>query len=160
MKIRTLFASTIALTLMGSTIVPQQAQADIPMEVSSDEGYYFISSPASDTTLPAYGGRLRLYDVHIAKMFEMSHFDCQSANYKSDYTFRWRYLAGSNSNKTNMGEFHISCKLAGNIAAAYGLGKPEYTPTSGRLQMVPTLKITGAKVDKWMRFTASFKPVR
>jgi hypothetical protein len=160
MKAQILVSSTLSLALLGVAIAPPIAKADIPMEVSSDEGYYFISSPASDTTLAAYGGRLRLYDVHIAKMFEMSHYDCKSASYKGDYTFRWVYLAGSGGNKTNMGEFHISCNLANDIAAAYGLGKAEYTPTSGRPQMVPTLKITGGKIDKWIRFTNNFKPVR
>jgi hypothetical protein len=160
MNLKTLFASTIAIALFGVAIAPQIAKADIPMEVSSDEGYYFISSPASDTTLSAYGGRLRLYDVHIAKMFEMSHYDCESGSYKGDYTFRWIYSAGSSGNKTNMGEFHISCNLANDIAAAYGLGKAEYTRTSGRPQMVPTLNITGGKIDKWIRFTNKFKPIR
>ena len=160
MKTKTILASTIALMMIGNAIVPQIARADIEMSISSDEGYYFLTSPVDDTTAPAYGGKLRLYDVHIAKLFEMSHFDCQRRNYQSDYTFRWRYFAGSDNNKTNMGEFHISCRLANDVATAYGLGKTEYTRTSGRPVNVPTLNITGGKVDKWIRFTNNFKPVR
>ena len=154
MKIRTLLASTIALTLLGSAIVPNSAQANIEMTVSSDEGYYFLTAPVEDTTVPAYGGRLRLYDVHIAKMFEMTHYYCQSRS--SERVLKWIYSA----NRTAMGEFHISCDLANDISAAYGLGRTEYTPTSGRPANVPTLNITGGKVDKWIRFTNNFKPVR
>ena len=154
MNIKTLFASTIALTLIGSAIVPQIAQANIEMTVSSDEGYYFLSTPVDDTTVPAYGGRLRLYDVHIAKMFEMTQYYCKPRG--GERVLKWIYSA----NKTPMGEFHISCDLANDITVAYGLGKTEYTRTSGRPANVPTLNITGGKVDKWIRFTNNFKPVR
>jgi hypothetical protein len=154
MKAQFLFSTTIALMLISGAIAPQIAQANIDMSVSNDEGYYFLTAPVDDTTVPAYGGRLRLYDVHIAKMFEMTHYYCKSAS--SERVLKWRYSA----NRTSMGEFHISCDLASDIAVAYGLGKTEYTPTSGRPANVPTLNITGGKVDKWIRFTNTFKPVR
>ena len=73
MKIRTLFATTIALTLLGGSIalLPQPAKADPQkMTVFGEEGYFFLVAKEDDTTLSAYGGRLRLYDVHIAKLFE------------------------------------------------------------------------------------------
>lgn len=53
MNTKTLFASTIALTLIGSTIVPQIAQAEIQTKFFADEGYYFLRVPDTDTTLPA-----------------------------------------------------------------------------------------------------------
>jgi hypothetical protein len=158
MKIRTLFASTIALTLMGSAIISQNARADIPMRYSADEGYYFLTVPDTNTTTPAYGGRLRLYDVHIAKMIEISYDECQRFKYPSDHIVPWYYYAGDG--KINMGKFDVSCRLANEIAKSYGLGKPERTETGGRPRMIPTFSITGAKVDKWIRFTNNFKPVK
>jgi hypothetical protein len=44
-----------------------------------------LTAPNRDTTQPAYGGKLRLYDVHLAKMFETSHFLCQQSRGVSGY---------------------------------------------------------------------------
>ena len=152
---KTLFATTIALTIIGSSLFANSVKADIPMQVSSDEGFHFLVVPNSETTSSAYGGRLRLYDVHIAKIFEMSHYYCQ---YGRENVFILRYFA--NNGKTPMGTFRITCRLDNKIASAYGLGKTEYTPTSGRAANVPTLKITGGKIDAWMNFTQNFKPMQ
>ena len=158
MKTKTLFASTIALTLIGSAIVSQNAKADLPMIVGNDEGLWYVTVPDSDTTAPAYGGKLRLYDVHIAKMFEVTHDSCTRGNSRKDY--EWTYTADRGQAK--MGTFIISCQLAQDIVTAYGLGKPEATKLEGsrRTYVIPTLNITGGKVDKWIRFTNNFKPVR
>lgn len=152
---KTIFATTIALTIIGTSLFANSAKADIPMQVSNDDGLHFLVVPNSETTSPAYGGKLRLYDVHIAKMFEMSHYYCQ---YGRENVFIWRYLA--NGGKTYMGTFRITCRLANEVVSAYGLGKTEYTPTSGRAANVPTLKITGDKIDTWMNFTQNFKSIQ
>ena len=156
MNTKTLFASTIALTLIGSAIVPQNAQAEIAMTIGIDEGYYYISVPDSDTTASAYGGKLRLYDVHIAKMFEVSHDACKRYN----RSIEWTYTADRGQAK--MGTFLISCKLAQDITIAYGFRAPEATTFEGsrKVNMIPTLNITGGKIDRWIRFTNNFKPVR
>jgi len=44
-----------------------------------------LTAPNRDTTQPAYSGKLRLYDVHLAKMFETSHFLCQQSRGVSGY---------------------------------------------------------------------------
>jgi hypothetical protein len=157
MNSKSLFASTIALTLLSGAILPQMATAEIKTKFFADEGYYFLKVPDTDTTLPAYGGRLRLYDVHIAKMFEISYEFC-SRHYDNNKVLPWYYYA--NDGKINMGEFRISCALARDIVSAYGLGKGELTETDTRPRTFPTLNITGGKVEKWMRFTSNFKPVR
>ena len=157
MKIKTLFATTIALTLLGGTIalLPQPAKADPKkMNVFADEGYYFLMAQEEDTTLSAYGGRLRLYDVHIAKLFESTSYYCKNSS--STKPYRWKYTAAGQP----MGEFHISCQLASDIVSAYGLGKPEETQGMARPMYIPILNITGGKIDKWMQFTQNFKPVR
>jgi len=156
MKTSTRVAIAVATTLIASAITSQGVKADISMDVSSDEGYNFLTVPDTDTTQSAYGGRLRNYDVHVAKMFEMTYYYCQQSY--GNHTYRWRYSASNG--KVGMGEFHISCRLASDIATAYGLGKPEYTPTSGRPINVPTLNITGGKIDQWMHFTRNFTPMR
>ena len=130
-----LLATTIALTLLGGSIAlcPQPVKADPQkMTVFADEGYYFLMAQEEDTT----------------------SYYCKNSS--STKPYRWKYTAAGQP----MGEFHISCQLASDIVAAYGLGKPEETQSMARPMYIPTLNITGGKVDKWMRFTQNFKPVR
>lgn len=98
----------------------------LPMRISFDEGFGMILVPDNDTTISAYGGRLSRYDVHIAKMFEVTHFMCQQRMVSP--RIKWNYAAGGGS--INMGNFDISCQLANEIASAYGLGKSEMTSIS------------------------------
>ena len=158
MKIKTLFASTIALTILGSATVPQIAQAEISMKISPGRSGWTITVPDEDTTVPAYGGRLRKYDVHIAKMVEITSLSCKQS--PRSRTLSWTYYADNGS--ANMGTFALSCGLVWDLFEAYGTGKPEATEfvDSEGVTMVPTLNITGGKVDKWIRFTNNFKPVR
>ncbi len=122
-----------------------------------------LTAPNRDTTQPAYGGRLRLYDVHLAKMFETSHFLCQQFTSVSGY--EWVYSAGNGS--IRMGNFRIPCSLAKEMASTYGLGKPERTsiakdteggPTESDVYSIPIFDITGSKVQRWMNFVQNFKP--
>ncbi len=124
-----------------------------------------LTVPDQDTTQPAYGGQLRLYDVHLAKMFETSHFLCQQFRGVSGY--EWVYSAGNGS--IRMGNFRISCSLANEMASTYGLGKPERTSiakdTEGGtpesdVYSIPILDITGSKVQQWINFVQNFKPTR
>ncbi|MEG4441833.1 hypothetical protein QUB47_06750 [Microcoleus sp. AT9_B5] len=122
-----------------------------------------LTAPNRDTTQPAYGGKLRFYDVHLAKMFETSHFLCQQFRGVSGY--EWVYLAGNGS--IRMGNFRIPCSLASETASTYGLGKPERTsiakdteggPPESDVYSIPILDITGSKVQRWMNFVQNFKP--
>ena len=122
-----------------------------------------LTAPNRDTTQPAYGGRLRLYDVHLAKMFETSHFLCQQSRGVSGY--EWVYSAGNGS--IRMGNFRIPCSLASEAASTYGLGKPERTSIArdtegGRpesdVYSIPILDITGSRVQRWINFMQNFKP--
>jgi hypothetical protein len=157
MNTKTLLISTIALTLIGSAIAPQPAKADIPMTITPETGGWTLTVPDDDTTVSAYGGRLRHYDVHIAKMIEVTRPGCKQT--PRHYTKRWKYLAGNGS--IDMGTFVISCGLTFDLFEAYGTGKSEETEFVGLgTSLMPTLNITGGKVDKWIRFTNNFKPVR
>lgn len=149
-----------------------QAQAvaqstELPMEISRAEEFLFLTVPDRDTTRSAYGGKLRLYDVHVAKMFEVTHFFCQQYQQPGSYEQYWGYAAGGGD--IRMGRFKISCRLAADIAAGYGLGKVERTniqisyEEGGRATdtyQIPILNITGGKVSRWMSFTQKFRPSR
>ena len=156
MKTKTLFASMIALILMGNAIVPQNAKAELPMKLFDHGNGISLIVPDSDTTEAAYGGRLRLYDVHIAKMVEVTYHACTERRQKNGLTF----LYAADNGKSNMGTFRISCQLATDIVSAYGLGKYEPSQFIDDEVKIRTLNITGGKVDKWIRFTNNFKPVR
>jgi hypothetical protein len=141
------------------------AQTKVPMRLQHGEGTYTLTVSETDTTKSAYGGQLRLYDVHIAKMFEVTYADCQEiprAGFRD-----WDYWAGNG--RISMGTFRITCQLAGDIANTYGLGKPERTaisysqeeagPPISRTRSIPILDITGNKIDRWLNFVQSFRPI-
>jgi hypothetical protein len=170
MKPKMLFVLPIAATLMAGAIAPQVALAAIPMVVTIDEGLWSLDVPNADTTASAYGGRLRLYDVHIAKMVEVTHDRC-GRNGSGSKTYYWSYSA--DRGRANMGSFKITCELAQSLASTYELGKPESTTVrfeahfdrktgpimDSRTEMIPILNITGGKkIDKWMNFTSNFQP--
>jgi hypothetical protein len=173
MKTKILFVWPIAATLMAGMITPQAAQADVPMIVTYEEGDWSLNVPDADTTASAYGGKLRLYDVHIAKMVEVTHNRCSSSRTSSSpkesgsliKNYNWMY--SSAQGRVDIGHFRISCKLAQSLATAYGLGQPESTTVrfevssavmGSRTEMIPILNITGKKIDQWMNFTRNFKP--
>lgn len=150
------------------------AQSEIPVTINfggSERDSFVLMSltvPDTHTTKSAYGGQLRLYDVHIAKMFEVTHFLCLQLGANSSFKgHEWLYRA--DNGKINMGRFQITCQLAADIANAYGLGKPERTsigldteggPPQSRTGLIPTLNITGNKINQWLNFTERFQPIR
>jgi hypothetical protein len=161
------FLTATLATILLSSIAAPSAQAG-PGEnvgtdgttIGTDGDTWFLRTPVSDTTKSFNGGTLRVYDVHIAKMVEVTHHQCNNTRSRRDRT--WFYFAKDE----NMGTFRISCDLANDLAIAYGMGKPELTnifmaeiekPSTTR---IPTLNITGGKVKTWMSFTQNFKPIR
>jgi hypothetical protein len=114
--------------------------------------------PDKNTTVSA-GEGLRRYDAHIAKMFEITHHECQDSNFKYR-GISWYYEADNGN--IDMGKFNITCKLARDIAQAYGLGKAQATNIiyyrADNVVNIPTLNITGDKVNKWLNFVQGFKP--
>lgn len=159
-----LIAGTFFSTL--AAVQPLSAQnTALPMRISTSEGMFNLTVPDTDTTRSAYGGKLRVYDVHLAKMVEVTHFMCSSGRLSPGTV--WSYAAGNG--EISMGSFQISCRLASDLATAYGLGKPERTTINisfeesgreNRVMNVPILAITGGKVERWMSFTRNFRPVQ
>ena len=165
-----------ALTIALSTPKPLVAQTDVPIaeihwsNYTSKDGWQAIKFTVSDryTAKSAGTRKLRLYDIHIAKMFEISHFLCDRDRTSEGYD--WSYEA-ENGN-IEMGRFKISCNLARSTAATYGLGKPKTTVIrrnfnlkNGRPSIavekyaIPTLNIAKNRVVQWKTFVQTFPPL-
>lgn len=165
-----------ALTIALSTPKPLVAQTDVPIaeirwsNYTSKDGWQAIKFTVADRhTAKSTGDRkLRLYDVHIAKMFEISHFLCERD--RTSVGYDWSYEA-ENGN-IEIGRFKISCNLARSTAATYGLGKPKITVIrrnfnlrNGRPSIavekyaIPTLNIAKNRVVQWKSFVQTFPPL-
>lgn len=116
--------------------------------------------PDTDTTRSAYGGQLRRYDVHLAKMFEVTDYECRRQSERNWSQVAWQYYAAGGD--VNMGTFFITCNHAREIAIAYGLGQTEATSILYYrvtiAEDVPILNIVGDKIGRWLDFTRSFRP--
>ncbi|WP_084555348.1 hypothetical protein [[Phormidium ambiguum] IAM M-71] len=118
-----------------------------------------------DTTRPA-GGGLRRYDVHLAKIFEVTNFECKRmATQSSNIPWRgtglaWSYLA--NGGNTFMGVFTIDCSKAREVVNRFGLSGAEQTvifyEEARYVGNVPTLNITGSNLRAWLKFVQSVPP--
>lgn len=126
--------------------------------------------PDEDTTQSAFGGELRRYDVHVAKMFEVTSHLCQQN--QEIQRIDWFYEAANS--RANMGRFTIRCRLAREVAAAYGQKRLEKTWIKREFKgdwsngdkeseqttqhLVPVLELKGSKASKWMDFVQQFRP--
>jgi hypothetical protein len=174
------------LAFLGALVIallfPSKAQASTDFPVTEIRWWHQgsqtawqtarLTVPDQDTSVSAYGGSLRRYDVHLAKMFEMTYHLCQQTqNLKG---IGWQYEAANGN--ANMGMFRIRCQTAKEIVSGYRLGRTETTrliidqqaiqpkTTHQRDQVIaqsseiPTLKIQGGKIDRWMKFVQKVKP--
>jgi serine/threonine-protein kinase len=171
MKIKPVLAALTALAIA----LPASAQ-DFPITRIESRGLgtaniymggFTLVVPDTDTTRLAYGegSRLRRYEVHLAKMFEITIWHCKRIPDPSQSFAFWEYYAANGDVK--MGGFDISCPLALSVANAYGLGRTERTVitelstrTANRTIAidVPILQITGGKIDRWLTFVEGLKP--
>lgn len=157
-------ACTILATVLGSKAVI--AETAVPITRISFAGaggnfsqrYGTFVVPDKDTSLPAYGGALTRYDVHVAKMIEITHFEwCQKRpNYQGVY---YSYEA---NNGIFMGQLYISCDLAKNAVDTFGLGRPESTVIYDRDRpstvSIPVLDLNGRKIPQFQRLVQSIRP--
>lgn len=123
LKLSSLLTS-LALIFTSIGVEAQTVRKSLPMNVFTSEGMYDLTVPDTQTTKSAFDGKLRIYDVHIAKMFEVTYLDCQQ--FGEGGSREWSYFAGNGN--INMGTFYIPCKLVYDIVAAYGLGLSKNTP--------------------------------
>ena len=156
-----LFATTLLNTETGIAQTALPIKSIVFLHANNGINVADFTVPDRDTTASAYGGQLRRYDVHIAKMFELTDFECRNRPSESNWNrIIWRYHA--NNGNTNMGAFDISCSQARDVTVAYGLGQPERTEVfyyRARATInVPILNITGSKVSAWLGFVQKFRP--
>ncbi|MEG4405582.1 hypothetical protein [Microcoleus sp. MON2_D5] len=181
MRGRWLFAAIFTCVVTAFTLAPLTpnsalARTELPIteirwfNYSPEDSWQPIQFivPDRNTAKSAGSRKLRLYDVHIAKMFEISHFLCDRDRASEGYN--WSYQAENGS--IEMGRFKISCNLARSIAPAYGLGKPEITVirrhfnlNNGRPSIavekysIPTFNIAKNRVVQWRDFVQKFPPI-
>lgn len=123
-----------------------------------------FSVPDRNNDRAFFNSELSLYDVHIAKMYEVTNALCdRRLTFPFNQplqVFQWSYSA----NSIPIGQLQISCREAEDVMNTYGRAflsestvirrplSPDTPPTSEILQ-IPTLNLTGYQVPLWQRFT-------
>ncbi|NJK75918.1 MAG: hypothetical protein HC942_20345 [Microcoleus sp. SU_5_6] len=182
MRKKRLFAAVFAVVATALAIAllrPQAivAETEVPIteirwfNFASKEGWQHIqfTVPSEDNTKPVSGSKLRLYHVHIARMFEISHFLCDRDRTSAGYDWSYEVANGN----INVGRFKISCNLAREIATTYDLGKPKITIIRRNFHLkdggpsvaleqysIPVLNLTKNKISQWMNFVKNLTPIR
>jgi hypothetical protein len=153
-----------ALGVMASvlTIAPSSlAQTALPItrinvaRAGGDTFHRWVTFvvPDKDTSASAYGGALSRYDVHIAKMIELTaHEFCNHQSRRGAY---FNYEA--DNGRIFMGKIFVSCGTARSAIETYGVGKAEKTIVqyAGNPEPVnvPVLDLRGAKIRTFQRTT-------
>lgn len=157
--------TTTIQAALAKTVVPISEIA-IKGQTQLGEDKYLIGKfviPDRDNTQSAYGGKLRQYDVHLAKIFETTHYLCRQRIGSGKNTWHgisWLYLV--NGGKARVGIFTIECLRSQGVVNRFGLAKPETTPMnffgSKKAFEVPILSIFGSKIPEWQKFVQIVKP--
>lgn len=166
--------STAALAVLASlTTHTSPAIAREPVAInsivisgvdSSGTAFASLSVPNRSNDRAFFNSELSLYDVHIAKMYEVTDALCQRRLTfpfnQPLQIFQWSYSASS----IPIGQLQISCREAEDVMNTYGRAflsestairrplSPDAPPSSELLQ-IPTLNITGYQVPLWKSFT-------
>ena len=122
-----------------------------------------LTVPDRNTTR-SVAGRLRRYDLHIAKMFEVTDYQCRiwqnsPIPYEGEKGIAWVYLAANG--KDWIGIFTIDCEKARHVMNSFAQSKPERTKIfyyeARHFKDVPTLALTTSKeeVARWLKFVQS-----
>ncbi len=154
----------------SAQMASQSTEVPMKLEFVVEQEMYIMTVPNRDISQSAYGGKLRFYDVHIAKMFEMTYDDCQRIQRRFPQGIdgmSWLYKPGNGDDSITPELFYISCSLAYEIVDTYGLGKAEQTVVESFVEnqaavytetrSIQTLNITGSKVPQWIDFVRGFQ---
>lgn len=135
---------------------------------SSGTAFASLSVPDRDNSGNFFGQELSLYDLHIAKMYEVTDALCQRRLTfpfnQAIQVFQWSYSA----NGIPIGQLQISCRDAENVMLTYGRGfSSESTPIrrplspdappSFELMPIPTLNLAGYQASRWKDFTQQLR---
>jgi hypothetical protein len=135
---------------------------------SSGTAFVSLSVPNRDNSSNFFAQELSLYDLHIAKMYEVTDALCQRRLTfpfnQPIQVFQWSYSA----NSIPIGQLQISCRDAENVMLTYGRGfssestairrplSPDAPPSSELLQ-IPTLNLAGYEASRWKNFTQQLR---
>jgi len=116
--------------------------------------------PDRDTSVSADGGSLTRYDIHVAKMIEITHF--QWCTPREGYAGVY-YNYEANNGRVFMGKLFISCALAKETVERFGTEpKDERTELLDRgnpyTVSVPVLDLKGSKAKPFKKLVQSIKP--
>jgi serine/threonine-protein kinase len=113
--------------------------------------------PESTAVTPVKNG-LRLYEVHLAKMIEVSESYCQDR--ESDYLIHWIYKV--DQGKIFMGQFSWSCQFARDTLKKFGSSGTEKmtihhrgNPTS---ETISVLDINSNNAKEFINLVKTLKP--
>ncbi len=109
------------------------------------------------TTTPVKDG-LRLYEVHLAKMLEVSELFCRDR--EPNYKFTWNYQA--EEGKVYMGEYSWTCQFARDTLKKFGSsGKETITihyVDNPKQETISALNITGKNAQNFINLVKTLKP--
>lgn len=154
----------LGVSILGGLAEPAHA-VRTPMRISTGEGLYSLIVPELDVMQRLPESQLSLFDIHLAKMFEVTHHMCITDNLSPGTS--WTYLAGSGS-RVVKADLIITCEQAQGLASVYGLATPELTPitisleeagSSSKTLDIPTFDLSDYKEDAWLQFTQTYKPL-
>jgi hypothetical protein len=116
-----------------------------------------LQVPDKTTTQQVKYG-LRLYDLHLAKMIEVTNNYCRDR--ESGYIVHWNYEA--EGGEVYMGKYDFSCQFAQGIMKKFGTSTPEnvtidYAGNPQKVQ-VTTLNLNSKNAQEFARLVQSIKP--
>jgi hypothetical protein len=127
------------------------------LDQNGDERGAAFVVPEQDPSLFTADRLMRSYDVHVAKMVEITDYECRQPK-RLWSRVQWRYLVG----RVYVGNIKISCDAARDAAIAYGFSRPEQRPVhyynSPAVVTVPVLNLNRANADRWMDFAQTLLP--
>lgn len=110
------------------------------------------------TTITKIGKNLRLYEVHLAKMIELTYDFCEDR--QADYIVHWNYQA--DDGKVFMGNFSLSCELARKIFQRFGTAEREKVKLDYRgktvYEHIATLALDSKNSKQFASLVQTLKP--
>ncbi|MFB2969917.1 hypothetical protein ACE1CD_13155 [Aerosakkonema sp. BLCC-F183] len=160
----TISKSVFAQTSANSDVRINSIKLEETLVAEVMNGY--LEVPDRNTNVSAYGGRMRLYDVHIARAIALSHhFYCNPPYIGGiEKLVQWEYRA--NNGRINMGTFNLRCTSVEQAIKTYGLGKSvpmevQLTDRAKKIVNVRVLDIQGdVETNNFLNFVQTIRPQR
>ncbi|MBD1920705.1 hypothetical protein H6F77_06360 [Microcoleus sp. FACHB-831] len=124
----------------------------------------YFEVPDSNTAVSAYGDRMTLSDVHIARMIALTHnYHCTSIYTRGvENVMIWNYAA--DSGRLSKGQVRLRCSVVEWAVKTYGLGRKvpmaiKVSNSPADVLTIPVLDIQGERETKsFIKFVRSLKP--